>query len=70
MQSVVCAGVASEVSWEDAKEGRCGFGGAGKGAALWCTCLSGANSMLLTRGELRGSWQAWSCAAASCAEQW
>lgn len=72
VQSVVCAGVASELSWEDAKEGSCGFRGAGKGAAPRCICLggAGANSLLLTRVELRGSWQAQSRAAASCEEQW
>lgn len=67
---MVCAGVALEVSWEDAKEGRRGFRRAGKGAAPWCTCLDAANSLLLTRGELRGSWQAQSRAAASREEQW
>lgn len=66
----MCAGTASEVSWEDAEEGRRGFRGAGKGAALWCTRLGGANSLLLTREELRGSWQAGSRAAGSREERW
>lgn len=41
-----------------------------KGAAPCCTCLGGTNSLLPTRGELRGSWQAQSRAAGSCEAQW
>lgn len=40
-----------------------------KGAAPCCTCLGGTNSLLLTRGELRGSWQAQSRAAGSCGKR-
>lgn len=69
MKSVVCVGVASGVSWEDAKEGRCALEEQVKEAAPWCTCLGIANSPLVTRGVLQGSWQPQSAAAASREEQ-